>query len=50
MPIVFFPFLFWTLYKQRSVFIQFHINKFVHMGRVNKKGQPKTKKTNYAHF
>jgi dipeptide/tripeptide permease len=47
--IVCFSFLFWTLYKQGGVVIQFHIKKFVHMGWTNKKGQPK-KKTNYAHF
>jgi hypothetical protein len=31
-------FLFWTLYKQRGVVIQFHIKKFVHMGWINQKG------------
>ncbi len=38
------PFLFWTLYKQRGVHMQFHIKKFVHMGWANQKAQPKTKK------
>ncbi len=37
-------FLFWTLYKQGGVVIQFYIKKFVHMGWTNKKGQPKKKK------
>ncbi len=36
--------LFWTLYKQWGVIIQFHIKKFVHMGWSNQKVQPKTKK------
>jgi len=31
-------------YKQGGVVIQFHIKKFVHMGWINQKGQPKTKK------
>jgi dipeptide/tripeptide permease len=44
-PILFvFSFLFWTLYKQRGVVIQFHIKKFVHMGWTNQKVQYKTKK------
>jgi len=30
-------FLFWTLYKQGGVVIQFHIKKFVHMGWVDQK-------------
>jgi len=38
------PFLFWTLYKQGDVVIQFHIKKCVHMGWANQKVQPKTKK------
>jgi len=37
-------FLFWTLYKQGGVVIQFHIKKFVHMRWAKIKGQPKTKK------
>ncbi len=37
-------FLFWTLYKQKGVPMQFHIKKFVHMGWANQKVQPKTKK------
>ncbi len=41
--IVYSSFLFWTLYKQGGVVIQFHIKKFVHMGWTNKKGQPKKK-------
>ncbi len=43
-------FLVWTLYKQGGLVIQCHIKKFVHMGWANQKGQPKMKKTNYAHF
>jgi hypothetical protein len=39
--IVYSSFLFLTLYKQRGVFIQFHIKKFVHMGQANEKVQPK---------
>jgi dipeptide/tripeptide permease len=49
-PILFISFLFWTLYKQGGVVIQFHIKKFMHMGWANQKAQPKTKKKNYAHF
>ncbi len=37
-------FLFWTLYKQGGLVIQFHIKKFVHMGWANQKSQPKKKK------
>jgi len=43
-PYCLFSFLFWTLYKQGGVHIQFHIKKFVHMGWANQKVQPKTKK------
>ncbi len=42
--IVYSSFLFWTLYKQGGLVIQFHIKKFVHMGWANQKGQPKNKK------
>jgi len=45
--IVYSSFLFWALYKQGGVVIQFHIKKLVHMGWANKKAQPKNKnKTN----
>jgi dipeptide/tripeptide permease len=37
-------FLFWTLYKQVGLVIQFHIKKFVHMGWTNQRGQPKKEK------
>jgi hypothetical protein len=37
-------FLFWTLYKQWGVVIQFHIKKFMHMGWANQTAQPKKKK------
>ncbi len=50
-PYCLLSFLFWTLYKQAGVVIQFHIKKFVHMGWINKKkSTKKKKKTNYAHF
>ncbi len=39
-----FSFLFWTLYKQGGIFIQFHIKKFVHLGWTNQKGQPNVTK------
>jgi hypothetical protein len=42
--IVCFTFLFWTLYKEGGVIIQFHIKFFVHMGCDNQKAQTKTKK------
>jgi hypothetical protein len=48
--IVCFSFLFWTQYKQKGVVIQYDFKKFVHMGWAIQKGQPKTKKINYAHF
>jgi dipeptide/tripeptide permease len=37
-------FLFWTLYKQGGVVIQFHIKKFVHIGWANQKAPHETKK------
>jgi dipeptide/tripeptide permease len=44
-PILFVSsFLFWTLFKQWGLVIQFQIKKFVHMGWANKKGQPKKEK------
>jgi dipeptide/tripeptide permease len=42
--IICFSFLFWTLYKQGGLVIEFHIKKFVHMGWANKKGQSKKEK------
>ncbi len=36
-------FLFWTLYKQGGVVMQFHIKKIVHMGWAIQKRQPKQK-------
>jgi dipeptide/tripeptide permease len=42
--IVYSSFLFWTLYKQGGVVVQFHMKKFVHMGWANQKVQPKTEK------
>jgi dipeptide/tripeptide permease len=38
--IVCFSFLFWTLYKQRGVVIQFYSKKFVHVGWANQNVQP----------
>ncbi len=42
--IICFSFLFWELYKQGGVVIQFHTEKFMDMGWANQKAQPKTKK------
>ncbi len=42
--IVYSPFLFWIIYKQGGVAIQFHIKIFVLMGWIDEKTQPKTKK------
>jgi len=42
--IICFSFLFWTLYKQGGIVIQFHTQKFMHMGWANQKVQPKTKR------
>jgi dipeptide/tripeptide permease len=39
--IVYFSFLFWTLYKQGGVVIQFHIKKFVHMGWISTQNKKK---------
>jgi hypothetical protein len=43
-------FLFWTLYKQGDVVIQFHIKKYVHIGWANKKVQPERNKIKLCTF
>jgi dipeptide/tripeptide permease len=48
--IVCFSFLFWTIYKQGGVVIQFHTKKFVQIGWANQKAQPKTKKIKLCTF